>query len=153
MPSERPAAISTNPLMLGTYTYVDGSALVDLILKVRDAFLERGRNEGDDGDQTNCVRLVAIDIFDGMSTPEQLAVLGDLLEGNAGLVLSRDETDIFAYSDTPAAYMADLVCEVVRQVLSRNPGIRSEDELRIALATQQPSDAVDDIPYAGEDLD
>jgi len=139
--------------MLGTHSYVEGSALVDLILGVRDAFLAGGSPEPQDGEPMNCVRLVAIDMFDGMSITQQIAVLRDLLDGNAGLVLDRDETDVFAYSDTPAAYMTDLVCEVVRQVLARDPVIRREDERRIGLAAQSASDMGDDWPYPGDEPD
>jgi hypothetical protein len=83
------------------------------------------------------VRLVAIDVFEGKTADQQLSVLRDLLEVNPGLTIAReDDRDIFEYSDTPVAYLTDLVCEVVCQVLDRDPTIRDEDDRRMALSAK-----------------
>jgi hypothetical protein len=123
--------------MSGAYRYVDGADLQRLILEIRTEFLARLPYGSDDMQRPNSVRLVAIDIFEGKTADQQLSVLRDLLEVNPGLTIAReDDRDIFEYSDTPAAYLTDLVCEVVCQVLDRDPTIRDEDDRRMARSAE-----------------
>jgi hypothetical protein len=117
------------------YGYVNGADLARFVLEVRDEFVGRLPFGSDDTRRPNSVRLVAIDVFESKTTDEQLSVLRDLIEADHELVLAReDDRDVFEYSDTPAAYVTDLVCEVVCQILARDPSIRAEDDRRLALA-------------------
>ncbi len=116
--------------MGGAYSYVDGDALIDLIVEVRSRFERDLRDDSDEGPRLESLHLVAIDVLEGKTTDEQLAVLRDLIDLNPGLRVARDSKGIFANSDTPAAYITDLVCEVVCQVLWRNPALRAEDKRR-----------------------
>jgi hypothetical protein len=123
--------------MPGAYTYVDGANLVGLILEVHDEFLARLAYDPDDARRPNSLRLVAIDVFEGKPLDDQLLVIRDLMAADASLSIMRDEKDdAFTYSHTAGDYMTDLVCQVVYQVLSRNPRIRSEDERRMELAIE-----------------
>lgn len=120
--------------MLGSYTYVEGSALVGLVLEIRDEFLSRSPYDLDAWRRPNSVHSVAIDIYDDKSIDERLAILRDLIEGNAELLLTRAPQDVFAHADAPHTYVTDLVCEVARQILLRDQSILDEDERRIELA-------------------
>jgi hypothetical protein len=120
--------------MLDSYTYVDGSSLVGLILEVRDEFLARSPFDGRAGRRPNSVQAVAIDIYGGKQVDARLEVLRDLMERNGDLVLDRVADEMFVYSDTAPTYLTDLVCAVVGQVLLRDPTISTEDARRIALA-------------------
>jgi hypothetical protein len=122
--------------VLDTYTYVEGTSLVGLIVEVRDEFWARMPYELDDCRTINSIRVVAVDVFDDKSIDDRLAVLRDLIEGNAELFLRRKPQEVFAQSDSPEAYVTDLVCEVVRQVLLRDPAALAEDQRRVALATE-----------------
>jgi hypothetical protein len=126
--------------MPGSYAYVDGAHLTSLVLEVRDQFFARLPYELDDDRRPNSVRLVAVDVFDGKSTEEQFLVLRDLIDANHGLIVTRENPEIFAYSDTPAAYVADLVCEIVRQILGRDPVVQNEDQRRLALAAESAAE-------------
>lgn len=122
--------------MPGSYTYVDGAHLGALLLQVREQFLARPPYEPDGTRRPNSVRLVAIGVIADKSTDERLAVLSDLIGANPALVVERDASDVFAYADTPATYVTDLICAVVCQILARDPSIRLEDEWRVALADE-----------------
>jgi hypothetical protein len=118
------------------YSYVDGASLVDFIFEVRKEFLSRSPRESDDR-HPNSLRLVAIDTFESMTTEEQLAVWRDLIDDNPALHLARDDSrDIFEFSDAPAAYLTDLTCEVICQILYRDRSIREEDNRRLALVME-----------------
>jgi hypothetical protein len=118
-------------------TYVEGVDLADLILEVRSEFFARLPYELDDTRRPNSVRLVAIDVFEERSIDEQLAVVRDLIDANPAFTVARPEDrDIFAYADTAADYLTDLVCEVVWQVLGRDPSIREEDVRRVQLSIE-----------------
>jgi hypothetical protein len=117
------------------YSYVDGAELACLALEVRGEFIARPPYGADDTRRPNSVRLVAVEVIEGKTTDQQLSVLADLLDANPGIVISRDDDrDIFQYSDTPATYLTDLICEVVCLILARDPSIRKEDSRRTALA-------------------
>lgn len=116
------------------YSYVDGDHLVGFILKVREEFLRRGPLERGEESRPNSLSLVAIDLFEGTSTDQQLEVLRNLLADNPGLLLTGSVEENFAHSDTAETYIVDLVCGVVRQVLMRDPGIAREEFRRVALA-------------------
>jgi hypothetical protein len=122
--------------MSGAYTYVEGADLVGLILEVRDEFLARLPYELDEARRPNSIRLVAIDVFTGKSTDEQLAVMRDLLDANAGLTVRNSGREVFPYAESPADYMKDLVCQVVYQILTRDPAFQSEDDRRIAASVE-----------------
>jgi hypothetical protein len=123
--------------MPGARTYVEGADLVGLILEIRAEFLARRPCANDDARRPNSLRLVAVDVLEGKSTDEQLAVLRDLLDANGALVVRQeedDEHDIFEYADTPAAYLTDLVCAICRQILLRDPTLSEEDRRRERLS-------------------
>jgi hypothetical protein len=126
--------------MAGAYTYVDGADLVDLILETRDEFIARLPYELDESRRPNSVRLTAIDVFESKSTSGQLRILRDLFESNPGLIVARSSNAIFAHSDTPASYITDLVCEVVCQVLARDPAIRDENQRRLELSVESAAE-------------
>jgi hypothetical protein len=131
--------------MLSGYSYVEGADLARFVLEVRDEFVSRLPFGSDDTRRPNSVRLVAIDLLVSKTTDEQLAILRDLIDANHGLVLTReDDRDVFEYSDTPGAYVADLVCEVVCQILDRDPSIRDEDDRRLALAIDCVEEQLDE---------
>lgn len=131
--------------MLSGYSYVEGADLARFVLEVRNEFVSRLPFGSDDTRRPNSVRLVAIDLLASKTTDEQLAILRDLIDANHGLVLTReDDRDVFAYSDTPGAYLADLVCEVVCQILGRDPSIRDEDDRRLALAIDCVEEQLDE---------
>lgn len=114
-------------------TYVDGDSLIAFILDVRDRFSAEDGSDFSD-DRPNSVHLVAIEIFEGLPADKQLAIVRDLLQANPSLHLKREGRDLFVYSDTPAAYLTDLVCEVTWQVLERDPTVSAEHHRRLALA-------------------
>jgi hypothetical protein len=119
------------------YCYVEGDALGSFILQVRKEFVDCRLYLDHDTGQPGSIRLVAIDAFERKTIDERLLILHDLLAANRGLIVNREEyRDIFEHSDTPIAYLTDLVCEVAHQVLVRDPNIRSEDEERMALAAR-----------------
>lgn len=122
--------------MLDGLTYVDGDSLVAFILDVRDRFSVEGDSDLPD-DRPNSVHLIAIEFFEGLPTDMQLAIIRDLLESNPSLLVKRGGRDPFAYSDTPAAYLADLVCEVTWQVLERDPTVSAEHHRRLALVADR----------------
>lgn len=122
--------------------YVDGDSLVSLILEVRSEF-EGRRPYEPDMLRPNSVRCVALDVLESKSTDEQLQVLRDLLDLNLNLMVTRDSADIFMHADTPAAYLMDLVSEVIWQVLVRDPTIQAEDERRLDLAAACGSEFAD----------
>jgi hypothetical protein len=119
--------------MLDDLTYVDGDNLVAFILGVRDRFSAGDGSDFSD-DRPNSVHLVAIELFESLPADTQLAIVQDLLQANPSLLVKREGRDVFAYSDTPAAYLTDLVCEVTWQVLERDPTVRTEHHRRLALA-------------------
>jgi hypothetical protein len=89
----------------------------------------------DDTRRPNSLRLVALDVFEGKSTSDQVAVMRDLIETDPSFSIARDR-DIFEYADTVGAFITDFVCEFVGQVLSRDPSIRAEDDRRSALSAE-----------------
>jgi hypothetical protein len=122
--------------MANNHSYVDGSHLVTFALEVREQFLIRPAWESGESERPNSLRLTAIDLFEERPLAERLAVVRDLMERNHRLVLRRGEREIFAHSDTPAAYVTDLVCEAVAQILERDQSIRSEDCRRLGLEVE-----------------
>ena len=113
------------------YSYVDGDELTSLALEVRGEFLRRPPYSLDDTRRPNSVRLVALDLLESRTTRQQLSVLADLIERNPKLTLApAHDHDIFEYSDTPATYVADLICEVIWQILTRDAEIREEEQRR-----------------------
>jgi hypothetical protein len=117
------------------YSYVDGDELTSLALDVRREFLHRPPCSPDDARRPNSVRLVALDLIERRSTHQQLSALADLIDRNPGLTVTRDEDrDIFEHSDTPANFVADLICEVIWQILARDSEIREEDQRRCSRA-------------------
>lgn len=121
---------------VGAYAYIDGNALVDLVLEIRDEFLARIPYEMDDARRPNSLQLVAIDVLEEKATEDQLRILRDLIELNPDFIVARGSEEIFAHADTPATHIADLICEVACQVLRRNLELRNEDERRLALASE-----------------
>ncbi len=119
--------------MASNNSYIDGAHLVGFALAVREQFLARPPWETG---RPNSLRLIAIDLFEERSVTERLAVIGDLLERNPRLVLHREEREIFEHSDTPAAYLTDLVCEAVAQILEREQRICAEDRRRLAFEVE-----------------
>lgn len=127
--------------MPSAYSYVDGAALADLILDVRKDFVARLPYELDETRRPNAVRLVAIEVFEERSVDERVAVVRDLMVSNSGLRIERDtERDMLEYADTAEDCITDLVCEVVCQVLGRDPSIREENERRLALSAESIED-------------
>jgi len=123
--------------MPGGYSYVEGDALGRFILEVRKEFLDCGLFLDRETGQPGSIRLVAIDAFERNRVDQQLLILQDLLAANGGLIVEREESrDIFEHSATPSSYLTDLVCEVVHQVLARDPAIHAENEERMALAAR-----------------
>jgi hypothetical protein len=119
--------------MLDDLTYVDGDSLVAFILDVRSRFSAGDGSDVPD-DHPDSVHLIAIEIFESLPADKQLAIVRDLLQANPSLLVKREGRDLFAYSDTPAAYLTDLVCEVTWQVLERDPTVSAEHHRRLALA-------------------
>jgi hypothetical protein len=134
---------------VGAYTYVDGDALTELIFEVRSQFMRDLSEESGDRWRPDSLHLVAIDVLEGKTTDEQLAVLRDLIDLNPSLMVARDSRGIFAHSDTPAAYIADLVCEVVCQVLSRDRMLHAEDKRRRRRMAARHAPGLDES-YPGE---
>jgi hypothetical protein len=132
--------------MCAAYTYVEGEHLAQFILAVREEFVKRDPCEPKDSFRPNALRIVAIDLFEGRSTDEQLRLLRDLLTSNPELVIERNSREVFAHSDTPSAYITDCVCEVAHQVLARDPTIRAEEDRRLELAAALSADG--DEPWA-----
>jgi hypothetical protein len=119
----------------GIYSYVDGATLGRFLLDVRDEFWMRLPHDDDHVRRPNSIRLVAIDVLEGKTSAERLSILSELIDANPELIVLReDDRDIFEYSDTPAAYVTDLICEVTRQILVRDPTLRDEDGRRLARA-------------------
>jgi hypothetical protein len=133
--------------MLGSYTFVEGAGLSELILKVTDEFWRRLPYDLDEDRRPNSVHSVVIDEFEGLSVAERLAVLEDLMVGNADLVIARRADEVFVHADVARTYLTDLVCEVVRQVLLRNDAIRDEDARRVAMA----AGSLDELEERDED--
>jgi hypothetical protein len=109
-----------------------GEALCRLIDEVRREFFARGSRHSDPTEDGS-VRSVSIEVHDRLSIDAQLAVMADLVRYEAEIVLVRDAEDVFAASDTPRAYLADLTCEIVYQELMSDPVVMMEDESRAAL--------------------
>jgi hypothetical protein len=120
--------------MLGSYVFVEGAALTGLILEIREEFVARVPYDLDDARRPNSVHAVAIDVYDAKTTDERLAILRDLIDGNANLLMTREPQDVFIHADVPGAYLTDLVCEVARQILLRDPSVRDENDRRVTLA-------------------
>jgi hypothetical protein len=118
------------------YTFVDGAHLTRLILDVRDEFHARPGCDDALGRRPNTVRAVALDRYTSRSVNGKLAILRDLVERNADLLLTREPRDVFAHSDGPGTYLADLVREVVAEVLLRDPDIHAKDARRATAATE-----------------
>ena len=115
---------------------IEGGDLRLLIKEVRREFFARAACETfGDTQQINSVRVVAIEVFDGLSVEAQLAVVADLVRVDQEPILHRSTEDIFAASDSPLAFIADLVCEVVWQVLMDDPVVPMENEEREPLAS------------------
>lgn len=123
-------------LELDCLTEVEGPSLLALIDTIRRTFLARDSYEEVPSGQrrVNSVRLATIETWDGLSRSEQIAVVEDLLFGDQEIEFLRSQQTIFHASDSPAAHIVDLVCEVVWQALVREPEIRIEDEIRAAFA-------------------
>jgi hypothetical protein len=116
---------------------VDGATLGRFLLDVRDEFWKRRPHDGGNVRRPNSIRLVAIDVLEGKTNGERFSILSELIEANPDLIVAREgNRDIFEYSDTPADYVTDLICEVARQILVRDPTLRSEDDRRLAYASR-----------------
>jgi transcriptional antiterminator Rof (Rho-off) len=124
-------------LDMPTVVGVEGVSLRRLIQDVHDEFVVRCAYDEFELEfrQANCVRVVALDMFDRKSPDEQVAVVADLLCHNGEMRLLRgDKTTVFASAESPGEIIVDLVCEIVWQVLMRDHEVRVEDEIRLALA-------------------
>jgi hypothetical protein len=106
-----------------------GENLRHLVDEVRREFFSRGAQQYRDS-----TRVVAIEVFDGLSVDAQVAIAADLVRADFGMVLDRDVEDIFKASDTPQAIVVDLVCEIVCQELFNDPIVVMENEHREALS-------------------
>lgn len=84
--------------------------------------------------QVNSVRVVTSEVFEDLSLDAQLGVLGDLLQHTDRIVFERSKDEIFEASDTPSAFITDVACEVVWQLVNEDPVVRMEDEAREELA-------------------
>jgi hypothetical protein len=124
--------------MPGAYTDVTGAALVGLIHETRTTFLAEPRVAAYDPQLPNSLRLVALEVFTSKSKESQLEVLGDVIEADTDLPIERDSSDIFPHAGTAGAYVADLICEIVCQVLYDDLDIRDEDEHRARAAGGEP---------------
>jgi len=121
--------------MLETYTYVEGASLTALLLEVRSAFVSALPVDECEGYSVpNSVRALALEAFDGQPPTERSRIILDLFEANGSLRLPQTSDNLFAHAHAPSDFISDLVCEVVSQVLRRDPSIQAEDELRLALA-------------------
>ncbi len=127
--------------MLDTYTYVEGASLADLIFDVREQYLRSLPYDLDEGRIPNSLHRVAIEVYERRPPQAQAAILHDLIVGNNGLVFVRPAEAIFETADTPAAMLTDLVCEVACQILRRDPVLSSQDDWRIAVATEAAEEA------------
>lgn len=116
------------------YHYVDGDRLAALTLEVRHEFLSRPPCTAEEAGRPNSLRLTALEVVEDRPSGERLAILAEVIDCKPGFVLNRDRRAIFEYADTPAAYVMDLVCEIVCQILTRDPRIREEDARRKAVA-------------------
>jgi hypothetical protein len=114
----------------------EGTDLERLIAEVRRRFLAcPAYEEFDEGlRQVNSLRVVALEVYDDLSVDAQLAVIADLISRNRELKLHRLPAEVFIASDSPMAYITDVVCEVIWQSLIDDPSIRMEDEAREAIA-------------------
>jgi hypothetical protein len=128
--------VAADRRQLRAYTYVEGASLTGLILEVREEFWSRRPYEPDDFRQPNSIRHVTIDVFEDKSQDTGLSVLRDLLVADGGFVLTATPEAMFRSADTPGAYLVDVVCAAVQDVLERDPDIAAEDRQRKVLAAE-----------------
>jgi hypothetical protein len=111
-----------------------GASLRRFIDEVRrEFFARRAREVGDGYQQINSARVVTIEVYDDLSVDAQAAIAADVVRAKDEIVLIRNPEEVFTRSDTPQAYIADLICEVVYQELMDDPSVVMEDESREAL--------------------
>jgi len=113
-------------------TRAEGDHLDRLIQEVKREFFARSASTSFEGGfrEANTLRVVAVEVLEGLALEAQIATLSDLFLRNECLVLRRDAADIFVTADSPAGVLTDLVCEVVWQLLIEDPLIQMEDEAR-----------------------
>jgi hypothetical protein len=134
--------------MRGTYTYVDGANLVELILEVRAEFLRRLPYELDDSRRPNSVAQVAVPIVEDLPPRERLLILGEI-DASAMMLCDFDPATVFEHASTPADCLTDLTCAVVAHVLRRDHAIRCEDDRRMQLAAESLAELEDQRPCDG----
>jgi hypothetical protein len=111
-----------------------GASLRSFIDEVRcEFFARRAREVGHGYQQVNSTRVVTIEVYDDLSVDAQAAIAADVVRAKDEIVLIRNAEEVFTSSDTPQAYIADLICEVVYQELMDDPSVVIEDESRKAL--------------------
>jgi hypothetical protein len=115
---------------------ISGRHLLHYLGAVRREYLARDPYDDFSGGlrQTNTIRLVAGEVFGGLSREEQLAVISDVYELDSRQFLREDPREIFQASDTVSNHLFDVVCELAWQELVSDTELRIEDEIRIALA-------------------
>jgi hypothetical protein len=114
---------------------LQGASLRRFIDEVRCEFFGRlAREVGHAYQQINSARVVTIEVYDALSVDAQAAIAADVVRAKDEIVVVRNAEDVFARSDTPQAYIADLICEVVYQELMDDPSVAMEDESREALS-------------------
>ncbi|HUB73953.1 MAG TPA: hypothetical protein VL979_07955 [Solirubrobacteraceae bacterium] len=120
--------------MPGAYTSVRGAALVGLIRETRSAFLAGPPVATYDPELPNSLRLVALETYTGKDKSDQLVIVADVIGSDTDLLIERTPEDIFRHAGNAGAFVEDLVCEIVCQVLSTDSEIVAEDQSRCRTA-------------------
>ena len=120
--------------MPGAYTSVRGAALVGLIRETRSTFLAGPPEAAYDPELPNSLRLVALEAYTRKAKSDQLIIVADVIGSDTDLPIERAPEDIFRHSGNAGAFVEDLVCEIVCQVLSTDSEVLAEDESRCRAA-------------------
>jgi hypothetical protein len=113
---------------------LQGENLRRLVNEVRREFFARSaQGIRDRPRRINSARIVATEVYDGLSINAQAAITADVLLANEQIVLERDGVDIVSCADTARSFVADVVCEIVYQELMNDPVVVMEDESREAM--------------------
>jgi uncharacterized membrane protein len=114
---------------------VQGENLRRLIEEVRRVFFMRSasRQIGETCSHINSISVVAIEVYEALSTDARLAIVADVMRAAEDVVLERDSEEIVSCSDTARSFIADLLCEIVYQDLMNDPLVMAEEESRQAL--------------------
>jgi hypothetical protein len=114
---------------------LQGEHLRRLVQEARNEFFLRSpRKVGGGYEQINSARIVIVEVYSRLSIDAQVAIVSDVMRASEELVLDRNPDAIFATSDTPQAFITDLLCELIYQQLMDEPLVAFEEAAREALS-------------------